>query len=54
MPRGGAREGAGNKRKYHDANGNELKTKKVWVPEILTDEDIQKAAIEKTKDNKSK
>lgn len=53
MSHGGAREGSGAKRKYTDAAGNPLPTKKVWIPEILTEQDIQRLVAEKTK-NKDK
>ena len=50
MPRGGARPNSGPKHKWLDANGNELETKPMRVPKIITKQDIQKLIEEKSKD----
>lgn len=53
MSHGGAREGAGRKPKFKGLKGEPLPTKRKWIPEILNDNDIQKATttkLEKLKD----
>ena len=53
MASGGPREGAGRKHKYVDAQGNPLPTKRVSIPEIITEAEIQKLVEKLTrKENK--
>ncbi|MEM8611443.1 MAG: hypothetical protein AAGF93_05445 [Cyanobacteria bacterium P01_H01_bin.105] len=49
---GGSREGSGRKSKYVDYEGNPLPTKRLSVPEQITEADIQELIYEKTKEAK--
>lgn len=49
MGHGGARENSGRKHIYTDLQGEGLPTKRASIPEILNENDIQKATWEKLK-----